>query len=141
MSAASNFSLPNQQQLRPRQNGSVRLVKSASASILEEASGQVTSPVEPTPGVIESSADQPEENRREDDMSHLQEPSLPTGALLQSLLKIGDPALEEECIGISRPLYLLIDTMFELQSHGFIWRQVLPYGSCIHNENPLLRLC
>jgi hypothetical protein len=38
--------------------------------------------------------------------------------------KMGDVNFEEDSIGISRPLYLLVDAVFELQSHGFIWRQV-----------------
>eukprot|EP00873_Tetraselmis_striata_P010052 jgi/Tetstr1/430316/TSEL_020141.t1 len=53
-----------------------------------------------------------------------QPPSLAGEALLQSLKKMGDPNFEEDSIGISQPLYLLVDAVFELQSHGFIWRQV-----------------
>lgn len=36
-----------------------------------------------------------------------------------------DSSLDEDSIGISRPLYLLVDAIFELQTHGFIWRQVV----------------
>jgi len=79
--------------------------------------GGAASGVETTGPVDEHSEEEDWEDGREHSGGSS---SVPAAAAPRAL----DSSFEDESIGISRPLYYLADAVFELQTHGFIWRQV-----------------